>query len=491
MSLLLLLFVAVFAQCDAAANNQFHLWEGLVSPNSKKNGEVLPGFMEAISEIWTNQHPPSCKTAKYIIYESHPSGFGSEFHVAGAALATAIEEKSVFLIAEKSMVHLQNTNGNRYRNKLCSEKNSDSIECYIEPISNCTFNDVIELYESELFKHESELFKHLPISNISWTSNQDATLLKAVQVHGTVLNWENVSLYLPFGQTSKDCYLRWHNYIAKNNSISNKLLTNSSVVPYGAILHLKHNLERFKSNYVQVSTSMPNRFIVPSKFAAFLEKNSNLDKRNYYNWWRAISIAYFFRPTEDILAMINRYSNPILRAKNGRCVSTYVRHGDKYLEMKLVDFEEYANATIDLFNDKRVFPEQPRGRERLLFLATEDVYVLDSAATWGEMNNVTVVFSKLNKEILQANQTSSLQIKKEFEYFSFFLHLSEILRCDAYVGTSFSNYNRLIDELRATIGENAKGFNIDLSNTTCPRPCIRTYATPNGPYSYVRQWWRS
>lgn len=408
-------------------------------------------------------------------------GFGSEFHVVGADLATAIEEKSVYLFGEWYTY--------RYRNKMCAGKGSKTLECYIEPISNCTFNDVIEVYETEIFKD-------LPTSNISWTSYQDSQLLKAVRDHGSFLHWRNISSDLQFGQTIKDCYLRWHTYLAKNNSIENKLLTNSSMVPHATVLALMDTLKHHKSKYVRVE-SKRNRLAVPSKFAAFLDKNSNLDKKNYYNWWRAISIAYFFRPNADTLAMIDSLSDPILRAKQGRCVSTYIRHGDKGIEMKLVEFEEYANATLDLFNDKRVFPEQPRGSERLLFLATEDVRVLDSAAAWGVKENVTVVISKLNREIIQANQTTTkatefyLPANREYEYFSFFLHISEILRCDAYVGTSFSNYNRLIDELRVTIGKNAKGFNIDLSNSTCPRPCIKTHATPNGPYSNVGQWWRA
>eukprot|EP01035_Chromulina_nebulosa_P034314 gene34314-46029_t len=328
MLLTVLLFVAVL-QCGAAANNQFRLWAGL-----------------AISEIWLNQHPPSCKTAKYLIYDGHPGGFGSEFHVVGAVLATAVEEKSVFLLGER--------NTYRYRNNLCSEKGSKTLECYIEPLSNCTFDDAIQVFETEIFKYS-------PISNISWTSYQDAKLLKAVKAYGTVLHWENISLDLQFGQTSKDCYLRWHKYLAKNNPIENKLLTNSSIVPHKTILALKHNLKIHKSEYLQIRSNWWNRLAVPSKFAAFLDKNSNLDKRNYYNWWRAISITYFFRPTADTLAMIDRLSNPILRAKHGRCVSTYVRHGDKHVEMKLLDFEEYANASLELYKDKRVFPEQPQG----------------------------------------------------------------------------------------------------------------------------------
>ena len=72
-----------------------------------------------------------------------------------------------------------------------------------------------------------------------------------------------------------------------------------------------------------------------------------------------------------------------------------------------------------------------------------------------------------------------------YEYMSFLLHLSEILHCDAYVGTPLSNFNRVIDELRLTVGFNANGFNVDLHDRSCSPVCIRSYAAPNDPNASV------
>lgn len=371
-------------------------------------------------------------------------------------------------------------------------KGSKSLECYIEPITNCTFADAIEVFETELLKNA-------PVSNISWTAVLDATLLTAIQHYGNYFKWKSIAKHLQLGLTSKDCFLRWHSYLSKFHSIDHhsQFITNSSVVPLSTVLTLKQKLETYKSSRIQIFNSTGYRLIVPTELTAYLKKNTKLDERNYYNWWRAITVAYFIRPTADTLALIDRFSSLALRAKQGRCVATYVRHGDKHVEMKLVDFREYSAAAMALFNDKRVFPDQPLGSDRLFFVATEDVKVLDEAAAWGVRENITVVVSPLNRIVIQANQTGFysseiyLPENRKYEYFSYILHLSEILRCDAYVGTSFSNYNRVVDELRATIGKNANGFNIDLSNSSCPPPCIRTYATLNGPFVDVNQWWRS
>ena len=54
------------------------------------------------------------------------------------------------------------------------------------------------------------------------------------------------------------------------------------------------------------------------------------------------------------------------------------------------------------------------------------------------------------------------------------VHLSDFLKCDAFVCTLMSNYCRLIDEFRATIAMKPAALFADLSKETCSQPpCYR------------------
>lgn len=67
------------------------------------------------------------------------------------------------------------------------------------------------------------------------------------------------------------------------------------------------------------------------------------------------------------------------------------------------------------------------------------------------------------------------------EYASYLLHLGQLVRCDwGLVCTVPSNFCRLVEELRATVGGKADGLVADLSSETCVSPpCIRDFALPN------------
>jgi len=68
-----------------------------------------------------------------------------------------------------------------------------------------------------------------------------------------------------------------------------------------------------------------------------------------------------------------------------------------------------------------------------------------------------------------------LPANRQWEYVSYLLHLREAVACGlGVVCTVPSNYCRLIDELRTTVGAKANGVFVDLSTETCPQvPCVR------------------
>mmetsp|Transcript_15720 Transcript_15720/g.31748 ORF Transcript_15720/g.31748 Transcript_15720/m.31748 type:complete len:98 (+) Transcript_15720:1-294(+) len=72
---------------------------------------------------------------------------------------------------------------------------------------------------------------------------------------------------------------------------------------------------------------------------------------------------------------------------------------------------------------------------------------------------------------------NSMPSNRQMEYFSYLLHLQDLIRCRSFICTLASNYCRLVDELRATVGGKANAFYADLSLESCAAPpCIRPFS---------------
>ena len=78
---------------------------------------------------------------------------------------------------------------------------------------------------------------------------------------------------------------------------------------------------------------------------------------------------------------------------NGQCISIYVRHGDKSIEMELVPFARYAEAveivmTRYLNNSNPVVPGT-KGKPAI-FIGSESNDVLKEAVAWGKKHDFQV-----------------------------------------------------------------------------------------------------
>lgn len=110
-------------------------------------------------------------------------------------------------------------------------------------------------------------------------------------------------------------------------------------------------------------------------------------------WWRAQTAAYFTRLNDEALAHIRALRADVTRlrvvgASNSIAgsrallsfplphgtVSAHVRHGDKGVEMKLVDFRDFVMRAEDMVRNA------PFSLQRALFVSTEDPAVLEQAA---------------------------------------------------------------------------------------------------------------
>jgi len=77
---------------------KYNLWPDLISRFDFMHGETTYGLEEAIEAIYKHQHPSDCSKAKYLINRAWEQGFGSELHVTGVGLATAMNLNRIYIM---------------------------------------------------------------------------------------------------------------------------------------------------------------------------------------------------------------------------------------------------------------------------------------------------------------------------------------------------------------------------------------------------------
>lgn len=246
---------------------------------------------------------------------------------------------------------------------------------------------------------------------------------------------------------------------------------------------------------------------------------SPVEEHARHYMWSAITATYFTRPNYRTLNLLASYSNLPIQDYN-ECIAMFVRHGDKGVEMKLIDFSVYRETAEMMWATYRTptsrrnyfvdshhhnernsnnFSMRNESRSKLhasqqvrengtLFITTEDPAVLEEAQKWGKENNWNIVFTNLFDRASQTAYKTWEEIHRKgykpvhdnLEYISMMLNLQYALRCETWVCTLASNSCRIIDELRTTIGGKANRKYADLSIETCKEPpCIE-----GGNYKY-------
>jgi hypothetical protein len=428
------------------------LWPGIMNHADIESGESIYGSEQALDMIWSSQNPENCSEAKYIISGGWPYGFASRVHTEGIGLALAIQLGRVYLLHPDGDNVYWET-----QNPFCREQNKIGLDCFYEPLSKCTIKDALFSLSGDV---NSLPNYYLP--DFSDTFETKEGLEESIH---QLINIKSFNLIFT---------------TARNNH--NKAFNKQSAIPY----QLKPLVE-----------CSPMR----------------LD--SYFYWWRAVSATYYVRPNPLTLSLMTKLDT--LKVKDYKsCIAMHVRHGDKGIEMKLVDFEEYINAaqflwqhylvipnstvltttttttTKSSLNNQHVIPQDQlkkinniieftKHKNGSLFISTEDTSVLQQAALWGKENNWGIYFTNLFDRTVQTaaltwdeqHQRGKKQIHDNLEYFSMIFNLEYALKCEAWVCTLASNTCRIIDEMRATIGGKANRKYVDLSVETCSKPpCI-------------------
>jgi len=218
-----------------------------------------------------------------------------------------------------------------------------------------------------------------------------------------------------------------------------------------------------------------------------------------YYWWRAVSAAYILRPNIPTLKKLESLRALPLQPQEDY-LSMYVRRGDKHVEMKLVDLKEFWSAAALVQIELMKIRGQAGGQEKqdntpttnstaatpILFIASESPSVIEQGEQWGKISGWRVLYTSLfdrekvsahlDHKALKVLRKSFAVVHHDLEYLSMLLTLDYATRSQGWVCTLASNYCRVIDELRATVGGKTNFPFADLSKETCGSPpCINNY----------------
>ncbi|WIA30221.1 hypothetical protein OEZ86_000312 [Tetradesmus obliquus] len=186
------------------------------------------------------------------------------------------------------------------------------------------------------------------------------------------------------------------------------------------------------------------RLSVPKQFEKQVEERGIPSKRKHY-WWRAQAIAYIIRPNARTRAELEKRKQERFRGAPlaPGCISLFVRGGDKAAESAVFSSQHYEGIVQRLRQIDPALTNQ-------LFITTEDPRTIDyfaNSSSW---------------------RTSYVHMKEEeggtrddAEYLRSLLNLDLALQCDGYVGSFFSNWQRLIDEMRVTVRCKANAVYVD------------------------------
>lgn len=190
-------------------------------------------------------------------------------------------------------------------------------------------------------------------------------------------------------------------------------------------------------------------------------------------WWRAISTKYLLRPNSRLLTACREFladhlvylepmGAPVLaypsRSPPKQAIGMHIRHGDKKIESKLHPLTEYLDAAEILC--------ARHGIAKVIVLSTDNERVIEELeSSQAARRGFTFYYTRFGRindwgsPIQTAHKTGMVSfVVNSFANLILGAHPCNV----AFVQTTSSNWNRLIDELRKTDGVRASAPSIDL-----------------------------
>jgi hypothetical protein len=266
--------------------DKLSLWSNLMTQFDVEHGETIYGSTLGLELIHASQNPDDCRKAKYVVSAGWPYGFGSRIHMEGIVMGIAM------MLGRVYMPHPDGDNVFWETHiPFCETTQQDSsLNCFYERATKCTITDAIA---------------------------------------GT--NYGDVNAFKTF-------YMGDFQQMFTDPAYRLKMI--ADLEPHKGInVVLTHGGQHWETHA-----------FIPHQFYPLL-RCSPIPQEFYHYWWRAVSLTYLLRPNEPTRRLINSVNLNTFHADDaGTCVAMFVRHGDKGIEMQLIDFPLYANATQYLWD---------------------------------------------------------------------------------------------------------------------------------------------
>ena len=192
--------------------------------------------------------------------------------------------------------------------------------------------------------------------------------------------------------------------------------------------------------------------LFPDLLRTFLQA-SPVIQSEYRLWWKTQVTAFVIRPNEKTRnAIQQRLHDHVKRFGDSvpdGTITMHVRRSDKKYEVKLLTNDAYLQAAESLIT------EHPDMLRRHIYLLTEDERTLQEFINLPGWNVSYFHMDRLN-ETAQTPYSVLHRVGIANEVLNELCNLQLAIQGDAFVLTSyFSNWSRLIDELRSTVGGKA------------------------------------
>lgn len=404
--------------------SKYKLWTSLnTDPQTRRvnNTNTILGYNIVIQEIWKHQHPKDCSAARYVVMEPSSSrGFGSEFHAYAYNLAFAMNLGRVLMLDP----HTDMSMAWQVDHEICKSQNKTNLDCYFEPWSSCTWNDVLA---SELKPGET------------WEQFSARKTYVARMAGWPCLNKLCVNLY----RDHKVVYLK-------------ELLGDRDMFPSTLIEATKCFSIRPEHRHYWWRAIATTYLIRPNQ--ATLQ------------WLESMEHHVDITPQDTCAAMYIR------------------RARDKiHREMNAVETHRYVDTALQWFSEESQLKQLGRkvifvgSEDEQAIEETKKLVQKMNHSQQGQEYHVvyTNLFDRSQTiakfGLHRASYTPVNATRHPLEYLSMILNLQQAVRCHMWVCALKSTWCTIIDELRVTLGAKLTNVFVDL---TClsKQPCLTGFS---------------
>ena len=198
--------------------------------------------------------------------------------------------------------------------------------------------------------------------------------------------------------------------------------------------------------YIFIGFDNIRKFLIPSLIHIFLLMNKiSYDEQRY---WFIQASAFITRLNERTVNWIREYEKQHCKeCKIEYDISTHIRHGDKGSEMKLIDVDVYKEAI-------KIITSLGMKKNYTVYVNADDQESVDAIHSL-PYDVASFNQSRHNYGVSQNKNVKNVGLIS-------FANLYNQIRADHSVGTIRSNWNRLIYELKLTVGMKSDGFILEV-----------------------------